>query len=481
MNYKNIIKLLAVTGVWLSVILSLSIVVGVIYHENFIPFLVSDALFFAFSFLIYYLFREHTFDLSIKESILSVNLIWILLGFIGGVPFMLYTNVDMASAFFEAISGFTTTGATVYTDIESLSHMILFHRSLMHWLGGMGVIVLGVGLLSIINPTGSMALFKSESTGFGVDKITPKIKDTAISLWGIYMLFTSLDAILLMSAGMGGFDAINHAFSTISTGGFSTKNDSLGFYSDNIAIVWITTVFMFISGINFVVHLRTLQKDFTGYKSDEVLTYLKLFIVISIILALIHYTTSNDTLSHTITHSFFTIASVMTTTGFITLDYETWGHIAIGIVIFSMFLGANAGSTAGGMKTIRYVIIVKSLISELKRMLHPQAIINIFVNGKIIKKEIIFSTYGFLFLYLFTVLLVALYLFARDFDTLTSLTAALAMVGNIGPGFALAGPTESYGMFTWYDKIILSFAMMIGRLECYTFFLLFFRDFWKKF
>ncbi len=419
--------------------------------------------------------------LSIKGGILSVNLIWILLGMAGMIPLVLYTGISPADAFFESVSGFTTTGATIFSDIESLPKSILYLRSLMHWLGGMGIIVLGVGLFSLINPSGSMALFKAESTGIKMEKITPKVKDTAIRLWGIYLLFTLLDAIALKLAGMNIFDAINHAFSTISTGGFSTKNNSLGYY-DSYVIVWITTFFMIISGINFLVHLKLFSTGrIDGYKREEVLWYLVIFVILSLLLGSIDIFVDYDSYFHALTHAFFTIASVLTTTGFATLDYSQWGHIAISIIFVAMLVGGNAGSTAGGVKVIRYIILFKNIRLQFKQILHPSAILNVFIDGQKTSSQIISSTTGFIFLFVMTNMLVTLYLFARGFDAMTAVSTALATVGNIGPGFALTGPAENYAFFSGTDKIILSAAMIVGRLEFYTVFLLFSRSFWKKF
>jgi len=478
---KNIFKFVSVIGVGLSLFLFTAIIVGWIYHEDMREFIYFDILLFAVNAIVFLLLRNHTMKLSIKGGILSVNLIWILLGVAGAIPLILYTGITPADAFFESVSGFTTTGATVFTDIESLPKSILYLRSLMHWLGGMGIIVLGVGLFSLINPSGSMALFKAESTGIKMEKLTPKIKDTAIRLWGVYVLFTLIDTIALKLAGMNWFDAVNHAFSTISTGGFSTKNASLGYYHSNM-IIWITTFFMIISGINFLAHLKLFSSGkFDGYKREEVLWYLAIFIVLSLALGSIDVFVDYDSYFHALTHSFFTIASVLTTTGFATLDYAQWGHIAISIIFVAMLVGGNAGSTAGGVKVIRYVVLFKNIGVQLKRTLRPNAIVGVFIDRQKISSQIIASTTGFIFLFVITNMLVTLYLFGRGFDAMTAVSTALATVGNIGPGFALTGPAHNYAFFSGTDKMILSIAMIIGRLEFYTVFLLFSRSFWKKF
>jgi len=477
---KNVFKFLSVIGLAVSLFLLTPIITGFIYHEDMSSFLIFDLLLFVINLCMYLVLRKHEMKLSIKDGILSVNIVWILLGIAGAVPLILYTEVTWAEAFFEAISGFTTTGATIYSDIEALPRSILFLRSLTHWLGGMGIIVLGVGLFSLINPSGSMTLFKAESTGIKMEKITPKVKDTALLLWGIYLLFTLVDAIALKFAGMTTFDAINHAFSTISTGGFSTKNNSLGYY-DSTVIVWITTLFMILSGINFLAHLKFFSTgDISGYKREEVLWYLFLFILLSLLLTVVVYV-HGDGLSHALSHAFFTIASVLTTTGFATLNYETWGSMAIAVIFVAMLLGGNAGSTAGGVKVIRYIVLFKNIAMEFKRILNPNAIVSIFIDHQKVSSKIISATSGFIFLFALTNMLLTLYLFSRGYDTMTSLSTAVATVGNIGPGFSLTGPVQNYAFFSDIDKIILSFAMIIGRLEFYTVFLLFSHSFWKKF
>ena len=480
MNYKNLLKVLSLIGISISVIFLLDIFIALIYNEQYIKFLIFDILFFGINLFIWFKLKKHKLDLKIKDSILVVNLLWVILGIIGAVPLYLYSNITFASGFFEAVSGFTTTGATVYTDIEALPHMLLFHRSLMHWLGGLGVIVLGVGLLSMLNPTGSLSLFKAESTGVSIEKLTPKIKDTAISLWSIYLFLTLLDTILLKYFGMDWFDAINHAFSTISTGGFSTKNNSMGYFTQD-GIIWTTTIFMVLAGINFLAHLRLYHKDFSGYKSEEVKVYLLIFLLLSLCLTFVHIDIGGDSFYDALKHSSFTIASVITTTGFATIDYGTWSHLAIAIIFIAMLLGGNAGSTAGGIKIIRHIIIFKTLFSEFKRTLHPYTIISVFIDGKKQNDKILTSTFGFFTLFMITVGIITIYVYARGFDAMSAISAGFAIVGNIGPGFSLVGPSDNFAFFNDFDKIFLSIGMIIGRLECYTVYILLSSSFWKRF
>ena len=480
MNYKNIFKILSLIGLTLSIILLTDLLVAVLYGEDYRKFLYFDVSLFVLSLSMLLILKNHEFTLKIKESILIVNIIWLLLGVIGAIPLYLYTDVSFSSAFFEAVSGFTTTGATVYTDIESLPKLVLFHRSLMHWLGGLGVIVLGVGLLSVINPSGSLSLFKAESTGVQLEKMTPKIKDTAVLLWFAYLTLTFIDVLLLKFFGMSWFDAINHAFSTVSTGGFSTKNNSMGYFHSD-GIIWTTTIFMILSGINFLAHLKLFNKDFSGFKTEEVKWYLAIGLILSLALTFVHIDIGGDSFYDAFKHSSFTIASVITTTGFATVDYGNWSHLAIAIIFIGMVIGGNAGSTAGGIKVIRHVIIFKTLFSEFKRILHPNRIISVFIDSEQQPQRIIASTFGFLTLFLITVGIVTIYIYARGYDAMSAISAAFALVGNVGPGFALVGPSDNFAFFNDVDKLIFSVAMIIGRLECYTVFLLFSSAFWKKF
>jgi len=480
MDYKSIIKVLSAIGVLVSLIFGITIAVAFWYQEEVQKFFLFDLLFFLISLGIWFLLYKHSIHLRIKESILSVNLLWLLLGALGAMPFYLYTKVSFASALFEAISGFTTTGATIYSNIEALPHWILFHRSLTHWLGGLGVIVLGVGLLSMINPSGSLSLFKAESTGVKLEKMTPKIKDTALWLWLIYIALTLIDMLLLKFFGMGWFDAINHAFSTISTGGFSTKNTSMGYFTQD-GIIWTTTLFMILSGINFLAHLRLLHGDSSGFRGEEVRWYLLIGLVLSLALTLVHIDIGGDSFYDAFKHSSFTIASVITTTGFATIDYGSWSHLAIAIIFVGMLVGGNAGSTAGGIKVIRHIIILKTLFSEFKRTLHPNMIISVFVDRIKQPQKVISSTFGFLTLFLITVGVVTVYIYARGYDAMSAISGAFALVGNVGPGFSLVGPSDNFAFFSDVDKLFFCIAMVIGRLECYTFYVLLSSAFWKKF
>ena len=480
-SIKNILKFLSLVGLMINLFFLIPIFTGAIYHENITLFVIYSAITTILFFVILYILKEHKIKMKIKDAILSVNLVWIMISTLGAIPLMIMTHITFIDGFFESASGFTTTGATIYSDITDLPKTILMLRSTMHWVGGMGIIVLGVGLLSFINPTGSLALFKSESTGITADRITPKLKDTAIKLWIIYFSLTFINMLLLKIEGMNFFDAINHAFATISTGGFSTKSESLGYWVNNPYILWTTTFFMFISGINFIAHIKFLRGDYSGYKSEEVRWYSALVILLSIGVSLVHYFNSHDSLFFALTNGFFTITSVITTTGFATLDYSQWGALAISLIFITMLIGGNAGSTAGGIKVIRFIVMFKNLIYQLKKILSPNAIIPIKIDNTKLSFNVINNVSAFIFLYILTTVIITLYLFASGYDMLTSLSASIACVGNIGPGFGHVGPVDNFGFFTQTQKFVLAIGMIIGRLEFYTVLILLSKSFWKKF
>ncbi len=478
---KNILNFLSRVGLAFSGFLLIPLFAGICFDEPYTPFLYFVTVFFLFHLLLFWLLRRHEAALTLKEGILSVNFVWILLGIGGAIPMLLYTQATPAQAFFESISGFTTTGATIFGSLESLPKMILMLRSVMHWIGGMGIIILSIGLFSLISPSGTLTLFKAEATGIRMEKLTPKIRDTALRLWGIYMFLTLLDMLLLYTEGMPLFDALNHAMSTISTGGFSTKDASLGFYADNSAILWTTTLFMLLSGINFLAHLRFLSRGSSVYDSDETRWYLLIFLLLSVALGLYLYLHDAPSLYYAMTHAFFTIASVLTTTGFVSTDYEVWGQGAIVFIIIAMMIGGSAGSTAGGVKVVRWIIVVRSVIREVKHVFHPDALLPLLVDREIIQNRVLLSTFAVVTLFVLTAIFTTLYLYAGGYDILTSLSTAFACVGNIGPGFGMTGPSHYYGFFETSDLMVLSTVMIAGRLEFFTLLLLLSKSFWKKF
>ena len=477
-SIARITKFLALIGLVIQASFIIPLITSFIYGDlAFTDYWIISTLFFIF---VYLILRKTSLELTIKEAILSVNLVWILCGTLGSIGLMVLTHISFVDGFFESISGFTTTGATIYTHISDLPKTALMLRSTMHWIGGMGIIVLGIGIISAVNPSASLALFKSESPGIGATKITPKLKNTAMQLWKIYILITILDIALLKIEGMSFFDAINHAFATLSTGGFSTKDQSMGYWNNNPLIIWTTTIFMAISALNFIGHIKVLKGDFSIYKGEETKWFLIMLILLGSALGFVHYFGSHDSLFYSFTQSFFTISSIMSTTGFTTTDYSQWGNLAISIIFIAMLVGGCAGSTAGGIKVIRYVIMFKNLKYQIKKILFPNAVFSIKVDDIPIKTEILSHVGAFVFLYILTNTLISLYLFACGYDALTSISATIACVGNIGPGFGAVGPVDNFAFFTPMQKIVLAIGMIIGRLEFFTVFIIFHKRFWKK-
>jgi len=473
----RIIKFLSLIGLIIQGVFLIPLITAYIYSEQ--SFIEYWTLWTSGFLIILFLLKEVSLKLTIKEAILSVNLVWILGGVMGSGALMILTHISFINGFFESISGFTTTGATIYSNISDLPKAALMLRSTMHWIGGMGIIVLGIGVLSFINPTASLALFKSESTGIGATKITPKLKNTAMNLWKVYVLLTILNLLLLKVEGMNWFDAINHSFATISTGGFSTKTASMGYWINNPLIIWTTTIFMAISAINFVAHYKLLKGDFSGYKSEEVKWFLIIFMVLSLSLGIEHYFHSNVSLFSSMTNSFFTISSIMSTTGFATVNYATWGNLAIALIFIAMLVGGNAGSTAGGVKIIRYVVMFKNLKYQIKKTLFPNAVFSVKMDKKPVNANTISHVGAFIFLFILTNFIVTFYLFANGYDLMTSLSASIATIGNIGPGFGHVGPVDNFAFFTPFQKLILSLAMIIGRLEFFTVIIVLNKNFWK--
>ncbi|WP_027389866.1 TrkH family potassium uptake protein [Chrysiogenes arsenatis] len=481
MNYLSIAKSLAVISLLVGFLMIVPILTGIIYGEPYLPFTLLALGVMTLSGAVLLTLRHHQTQLGSREGMLVVSLVWLLLGIIGGLPFALYGCSSYVEGIFEAISGFTTTGATIISDIESLPNMILIWRSATHWFGGMGIIVFSIAILPYIG-NGVMQLYKAESSGIGVEKLTPHIHDTALALWKVYCLLTVANIIALLLAGMNLFDAINHAFSTLGTGGFSTKNTSMAFYADNPLIIWLTTGFMLIAGISFLAHFKALSRDLSGYRTAETRLYLLIFCCFALGMSLAQWSRSAELpYLETLMHAAFTIASLMTTTGFASIDYEQWYDAAIVFALLTMVIGGCAGSTSGGIKVIRYVVLFRTLSVELKKIIHPRAVYPLQIGNKRLAPETITVVLGFFALYFLTTSALVLYLAVRGFDLWTAITASLAIVGSIGPGFGEVGPYDNYAFFAWYDKLVLSLGMIIGRLECYTFFVLFSRAFWSRF
>lgn len=435
------------------------------------------------SLIFYYLTRNGrgTTTLSPRGGFLLVTLGWILASALGAMPFWLSGTIpSYVDAYFETMSGFTTTGASILTEIEGLPYSMLFWRSLTHWLGGMGIVVLTVAIFPLLG-IGGMQLLKAESPGPSVDRITPKVSHTAKILWLIYLGLTLLETIFLMFGGMSLFDALTHAFGTMATGGFSPRNASVGAYNSPY-IHWVITVFMVLAGMNFGLYFQLLTGRVKSiFKDTEMKAYLFIFAAFSVAIAFCLVNSGvYDTFSEGLQYGAFQVASILTTTGFATTDFDLWPTFAKAILFVSMFIGGCAGSTGGGIKVVRIVSLFKVAVRELRQLLQPRGVFHIRLNKKVVSEDVIKVITGFVFFYIFTLMITTLVVAFGGNDLITSFSTALVTVGNIGPGFNLIGPTQNYAFYPDWIKWFLSFAMMLGRLEIYTVFVMLTPWFWNR-
>lgn len=427
------------------------------------------------------LFATKNFEavkIPIRESFFLVSLGWILSSIVGALPFYISgATQNFTDSFFETVSGFTTTGATVLVNIEAFPASLLFWRSLTHWLGGMGIVVLTIAILPVLG-VGGLQLLKAEIPGPTVEKITPRIRETAKAVWMVYLGMTVAQTAFLRLGKMSYFDALTHTFGTLSTGGFSLKNSSIGAYN-SIYIDTITTIFMILGGISFTVHYRLLSgKTRDIFKNSELLTYLSILSVATLVVTASLYKNTYSTVFESFRHSSFHVVSIMTTTGFKTADYQTWTPLTQIVLFFLMFLGGCSGSTSGGIKIIRIVTMLKLALNEMKYLLHPRAVLPLWVNGKVIKKDMVYSIAAFFVLYALMIILTTLVCASSGVDITTSLSTSVAAVNNIGIGFGKIGPEGNYAFFADYVKWFLSFAMVVGRLEIYSVLIIFTKWFW---
>ncbi len=418
---------------------------------------------------------------SPRSGYLFVTLGWIFAMALGALPFMMSGVLpSYVDACFETISGLTTTGSTVLMDIEVVPRSILLWRATTHWLGGMGIVVLTVAIFPLLGFS-SRSLMEAEAPGPQMDKITPRLSETAKILWLIYLGLTIFLVILLLLGGMNLFDAVTHSFATMATGGFSTRNLSVGAYQ-SVYIDVVITVFMFLAGMNFTLHWKLLRGEFKVFsRNSEFKTYLYIFLGASILIAWDLWTHGNYTSpAEALRFASFQASSIMTTTGFATADYLNWPAFSQTVLFTLMFVGGCAGSTAGGIKVGRIFTLFKMGLSEMKYLLNPRAVYGVFVDGNYLKKNIVYDIAALVFLYFFSIIASTLVVSSGGFDLVTSLTATLASLGNIGPGFGRVGPAFTFAFFPDYIKVWLSFVMLLGRLEIYTVLVLFTRSFWRR-
>jgi trk system potassium uptake protein TrkH len=485
MKTKLILHVLTILLLIISLFMLIPAGIAAYYHEmdSLRGFLLPIICFLPLALVVYVLTRNKRDSvMSPRDGFMLVSLGWISASALGALPFYLSGAIpSYTDAYFETMSGFTTTGASILTAIEGLPYSILFWRSLTHWLGGMGIVVLTVAIFPLLG-IGGMQLLKAEAPGPSVDKITPKITHTAKYLWFIYLGLTILETLLLMFGGMNLFDALTHTFGTMATGGFSPKNSSVGFY-DSAYIHWVITIFMVMAGMNFALYFKMITGRIRDTLVDsEMKAYLAIFAAAS--LAITFSLMNNGVFEGFFTslqYAAFQVASILTTTGYATTDFDLWPSFSKIILFLTMFIGGCAGSTGGGIKVVRIVTLFKLSVRELKRLIYPRAVMHIRLNKMVVRKDIISVITGFVFLYMFSLLVTTTVVAAGGYDILTSFSTALVTVGNIGPGFNMVGPTCNYHFFQPAIKWFLSLAMMMGRLEIYTVMVLFIPRFWKKY
>ena len=448
-------------------------------HIN--TFLLCSLITISFGFLLRFLTKdEKNAEIKKRDGYLIVVSGWLCMTFFGTLPYLLTDSIpSFTDAFFETLSGFTTTGSTILDEIESLPKSILFWRSMTQWIGGMGIIVLTIAILPLLG-IGGMELFVAEAPGPTKDKIHPRIKETAKRLWIIYFSLTALETVVLMFFGLSFFDSINHSLTTTSTGGFSTKQESIAAFQ-NPFVEAVIVIFMFLAGTNFTMIYFGLKMKFRKIvNNDEFKWYLSAVFILILLLSFYRTHTSSSDFIHAFREISFQVVSIITTTGYATADYTLWGSFLTFIFFLFLFSGASAGSTSGGIKIVRIILLIKNGLLEFKRRLHPKAVIPVMLNKQVISSTITYNLLAFIFLYLFVFTLGSIFLSFLGVDMLTSISAVASAVGNVGPGIADVGPSSSFSQLPTSAKWILSLLMLMGRLELFTVCVLFTPYFWKR-
>ncbi|MAO64220.1 MAG: potassium transporter [Balneola sp.] len=465
--------------------------VDLIYDEHTgHSFLLSAGIAFSVGGLLWYFFKPQQ-ELRIREGFLVVSGTWLSLSLVGALPFVISGVLpSFTDAVFETMSALSTTGSTILggetssgfqnPQIEEIPKSFLFWRSLAHWLGGMGIIVLSLAILPLLG-IGGMQLFQAESPGPTTDKLTPRVQETAKLLWGVYVAFTAIEFVLLwVHPSMDWFEAINHAFSTMATGGFSTKNASIAAF-DSAYIDWVVIIFMFIAGVNFAMHFRLLRGDYKSFFNNREIRFYSLVIAIGIVIvAGSLFILDKYPILDALRYGAFQVLAIVTTTGFGTDNYEVWNSIGAFFLFLLFFTGGCAGSTGGGIKMIRWMILIRNTAREIKQIVHPKAILPVRIGDQAINRNIQQTVLSFFILYIFIFALGAFIISLFGYDILSSIGASIAAIGNIGPGWGEFGPTENFAGLPYLGKWVLIILMMVGRLEIFTVLIIFSPAFWRQ-
>lgn len=478
-HYKAIARILGALLVLIALLMLPGIGFSIYFEEDPWPVLTSAVIAMIVGVTLFLSFSKQDQNIRKREGYLIVASSWIVMAMCGMLPYILSKEITgFADALFETMSGLTTTGASILTDIEAMPKGLLFWRSMTQWIGGLGIIVLTVAIFPLLG-IGGIELFVAESPGPTSDKVHPRISETAKRLWYVYVGLTIAAMLLYWAGGMTFFDAINHALTTLATGGFSTKNASMAYY-DSAFIQYTAIFFMFLAGTNFtVIYFGLIGKFKRVLKSDEFKTYAFALLAIAVVLYFPMMARGGASNELAFRNSLFQVVSLVTTTGFVTDDYTTYNEGVTFVCFMLLFLGGSAGSTAGGIKFVRHLTFIKNSWLEFKRLVHPRAIVPLIINGDRVTGRIITHIMNFLLIYLLTFVLGSFVLSIMGYDLLTSFGAVATSLGNVGPGIGLVGPVNNFAFFSPAAKIFLSFIMLLGRLELFTILILFTPFFWR--
>lgn len=448
--------------------------------KGLLPFCVSCTISFSLGAFLYYKFRDAEKEVPKRTAFLMVSLSWLSATIIGALPFYISGSfVSFIDAWFESASGFTTTGASVLSNIEALPRSILLWRSLTQFMGGMGMIVLSLAILPLLG-VGGMDLYRAEAPGPTSDKISSRVSQTARALWIVYVVFVLLQFICLFLLGMTPFDAINHAMTTMATGGFSTKNTSMAHYNSP-AIDLVISFFMFCAGISFILHYRFfVRRELKVFKNRELRFYSLLTLFSILVLSFFLWGRSYDSFPETLRYVIFQVTSIMSSTGFGTADFALWAPFAQVFLLSLMVVGGSAGSTAGGIKCVRALLLIKQGVRELYLMIHPNAVRPLRIGTQVVSDQVTSAIFAFFYLYILLVGITTFALTLFGLDIITSVSAVISALSNIGPGLGEVGPSLNYGSLPNVVKMLLGFCMIVGRLEIFTVLVLFTPEFWRK-
>jgi len=474
-----LIRVLAALLGFIPVIMIFPLIMSIVLGETTMirafasPMLVISAL----ALISFRSLRRKKLNLNAKDGFLLVFVTWVLASFIGAIPFQFW-GLSFSDSLFESACTFATTGGTTIGNVEALPRSLLLWRSIAHWFGGIGIILVSVALLPILG-VGAFQLIKAEETGPEKEKITPKITVTAKLLWLAYSVLTMILFCLYFFGGMNWFDALCHSLTTMATGGVSVRNGGIASYNSGF-IDAVTTVFMLLASLNFTLYYRLLHGKFRDIRnSTEVRVYLGIFLTAALIITF-SLIPVYGSISSALRYASFQTASILSTAGYAVANFELWPDIAKMVLFGLMFVGGCSGSTAGGIKVIRHVVLWKQMTSELRRLIYPQGVFSIQINKRVGRKDVIYGVAGFVFMYFFVVMVVTLITAASGIDLFSSFSAALSITGNIGVGFGAIGPQHNYSIFADHIKWLFSFVMIAGRLEMWTVFVLFTRVYWRR-